>query len=83
MSTSGPSGSLVISYNGPGRVHLCHIDVSYSSLELQVLQTVKTQMSTLFFKVKKICRQKVQFFFQNYNLTPLDMYNGLFGGSVI
>ena len=33
--------------------------------------------STLFVKAKKIFRQKIQYFFENYNLTPLDMYNGL------
>ena len=53
---------------------------------LTKLQTVKTQMkcsisagSTLFVKVKKIFRQKIQYivFFYNYNLTPLDMYTGL------
>ena len=29
-----------------------------------------------FAKVKKIVRLKIQFFFINYNLTLLDMYNG-------
>ena len=33
--------------------------------------------STLFVKVKKSFRQKNTIFFGNYNLTPLDMYNGL------
>ena len=33
--------------------------------------------STLFVKVKKIFRPKNTIFFENYNLTPLDMYNGL------
>ena len=28
-------------------------------------------------KVKKIFRQRIQYFFKNYNLTPLDRYNGL------
>ena len=32
--------------------------------------------STLFVRVKMIFRQKKTFFL-NYNLTPLDMYNGL------
>ena len=50
-----------------------------------VLQTVKNQMKcqTMWHfirihtvKVKKIIRQKIHFF-QNYNLTPLDMCNGL------
>ena len=48
-----------------------------------LLQTVKTQMkchimcissgSTLFVKVKK--DNKIQYFLENYNLTPLDMYS--------
>ena len=51
-----------------------------------LLQTVKTQMkynimhssgSTLFVMVKKIFRQKNTIFFGIFNLTPLDMYNGL------
>ena len=29
------------------------------------------------FKVKKIFRQKIQYCFENYILTPLDTYNGL------
>ena len=29
------------------------------------------------FKVKKIFRQEIHYFFANYNLTPLDMNNGL------
>ena len=33
--------------------------------------------STLFVMVKKIFRQKNTIFFENFNLTPLDMYNGL------
>ena len=33
--------------------------------------------STQFVKVKKIFRQKTTIFFENYNQTPLDMYNGL------
>ena len=51
-----------------------------------LLQTVQTQMkcsimrhfirvSTV--KVTKIFRQKNTIFLENYNLTPLDMYNGL------
>ena len=54
-----------------------------------LLQTVETQMKshlmqhfirvyTLFVKVKKIFRQNNSIcFFLNYNLMPLDMYNGL------
>ena len=34
-------------------------------------------VSTLFVKVKMIFRQKNRIFFENYNLTHLDMYNGL------
>ena len=33
--------------------------------------------STLFVKVKKNPQTKIQYFFKNCNLTPLDMYNGL------
>ena len=33
--------------------------------------------ATLFVKVKKIFRQKIQYLKTNYILTPLDMYNGL------
>ena len=33
--------------------------------------------STLFVKIKKIFRKKNTLFFENYYLTPLDMYNGL------
>ena len=33
--------------------------------------------STLFVKVKKIFRHKNTIFLENYNPTPLDMYNGL------
>ena len=32
--------------------------------------------STLFVKVKKMLRQKHTIFFENYNMIPLDMYNG-------
>ena len=40
------------------------------------LQTVKTHsLPTLLIKVKMIFRQKNTIFFENYNLTPLDMYN--------
>ena len=49
-----------------------------------LLQTVKTQMkcsiisgSSLLVKVKKIFRQKNTICRENYNLTPLDTYNGL------
>ena len=35
-----------------------------------------SSVSTLFVKVKKRSSDKIQFF-KNYNLTPLDMYNGL------
>ena len=48
------------------------------------LQTVKTKMkccimpgSTLFAKVIKIFRQKMQYLKQKQKLIPLDMYNGL------
>ena len=50
-----------------------------------LLQTVKIQMKCLIMrhfirvytvKVKNI-RQKIQFLKKKYNLTPLDMYNGL------
>ena len=47
---------------------------------MSTLQTVKTPMksgSTLFVKVKKIFRQKNTIFLENYNWTPLDIYNGL------
>ena len=33
--------------------------------------------SSLFVKTKKIFRQNNTIFFENYNLSPLDMYNGL------
>ena len=33
--------------------------------------------STLSVKIKKILRKKMQYFFENYNMTPLEMYNGL------
>ena len=36
------------------------------------------QGSTLLERVKKILRKKKTIFVSNYNLTPLDMYNGLF-----
>ena len=31
----------------------------------------------MFVKVKQIFSQKITIFFENYNLTPLDMYNRL------
>ena len=34
--------------------------------------------STLFVRVKKVFRQKIQSFFDNYNHTPIEMYNGLY-----
>ena len=54
-----------------------------------IFQTVKTQMKcsimlhfirvyTVCIDKKKIFRQKISIFFENYNLTPLDMYNGLY-----
>ena len=33
--------------------------------------------STLFVKVKKISSDKIQYCFDTYNRTPLDMYNGV------
>ena len=52
-----------------------------------LLLTMKTQMkcrsirispeSTLFVKVKKNLRTKMQYYFETYNKAPLDMYNGL------
>ena len=49
----------------------CNIVVSTESIMLHFIR------STLFVKVNKIFRQKNTFFFLNYNLTPLDMYNGI------
>ena len=59
----------------------------YQLLKRVLLQTVKTQMKCsikLYFirvytvyKVKKIFRQKNKIFFEKFNLTPLDVYNGL------
>ena len=41
--------------------------------------TVKSQVKCgiMFVKVKKNIRKKIQYFLENYNLTPLDMYNEL------
>ena len=55
---------------------------------MNIFETVKTQMKCSimlhFIRVytvfigEKIFRKKITIFFENYNLIPLDMFNGLF-----